>query len=84
VPYSVSQKNYAQARKRERQREQRPNDQVKNHYGATVNYCPVCKREYKDMGGKQTGLCPVCRSTLVQLRDEAMDKVRRENKPGKN
>jgi len=48
-----------------------------------VNYCPVCKREYKDMGGNQTGLCPVCGSTLVQLPDDAMDKVRRENKQGK-
>lgn len=64
VPLSASQKNYVQTRKGERRREQRPIDHKKNHCGVTVNYCHVsARREYKEMKGNQTGLCPVCDST---------------------
>jgi Zn finger protein HypA/HybF involved in hydrogenase expression len=45
----------------------------------TVNYCPVCKREYTQKSRHQTGLCPVCGSTLVQISNDAMEKVRRKN-----
>jgi rRNA maturation endonuclease Nob1 len=44
-----------------------------------MNYCPLCKREYKEMGVKQTRHCPVCGSMLVKVSDDIMDLVRQEN-----
>jgi rRNA maturation endonuclease Nob1 len=44
-----------------------------------MNYCPVCKREYKEMGGNKTLQCPVCGSTLVWISDDEMERVRRNN-----
>ncbi|MGB7788150.1 heavy metal-binding domain-containing protein [Methanoregula sp.] len=44
-----------------------------------MNYCPVCKREYKEVKGKQTGRCPVCGTDLVQISESEMAVVRREN-----
>jgi rRNA maturation endonuclease Nob1 len=44
-----------------------------------VNYCPVCKREYKEMHGRKTGHCPVCGSTLVQISDDKMDQMHQKN-----
>jgi rRNA maturation endonuclease Nob1 len=45
----------------------------------TMNYCPVCKREYKETGVKQTRRCPVCGSTLVKISDDTMNQVRQKN-----
>jgi DNA-directed RNA polymerase subunit RPC12/RpoP len=73
VSLSVSQKNYAQARKRGRRRELRLIDHNKcNPQGISVKYCPVCKREYKEMSKNQTLHCPVCGSTLIQISDDAI------------
>jgi rRNA maturation endonuclease Nob1 len=44
-----------------------------------MNYCPVCKREYKQMSVDQTRRCPICGSTLVQISDVEMDQVRQKN-----
>jgi len=44
-----------------------------------MNYCPVCKREYKEMSGKQTMHCPLCGSSLIRISDDEMNRVRREN-----
>jgi rRNA maturation endonuclease Nob1 len=44
-----------------------------------MNYCPVCKREYKETGVKPTRHCPICGSTLVQISDDTMDLVREKN-----
>ncbi len=46
--------------------------------GVTVNYCPVCKREYKEMSGNQTRRCPVCGSTRVQIPDDTITQMHRE------
>jgi hypothetical protein len=48
------------------------------HYFITVNYCPVCKREYKETGGHETRNCPVCGSMLVQISENNMDQVRQD------
>jgi rRNA maturation endonuclease Nob1 len=45
-----------------------------------MNYCPVCKREYRQLNRNQTGLCPVCGSRLRMISDEALEKVRNEKK----
>jgi rRNA maturation endonuclease Nob1 len=45
----------------------------------TVNYCPVCKREYQVTSGNKEGLCPVCGTRLVQITDDEMAIVRRDN-----
>jgi len=44
-----------------------------------VNYCPVCKREYKESGASRTGRCPVCGSTLELISDRDINSVREEN-----
>jgi len=44
-----------------------------------VNYCPVCKREYRESGAHRTGLCPVCGSTLELISEHEIDKVRKKN-----
>jgi len=44
-----------------------------------MNYCPVCKREYKQMSVHQTRRCPTCGSMLVQISDDTMDQVREKN-----
>jgi rRNA maturation endonuclease Nob1 len=44
-----------------------------------VNYCPVCKREYQQNTGYQTGSCPVCGTRLVQITDDEMEIVRRDH-----
>jgi ssDNA-binding Zn-finger/Zn-ribbon topoisomerase 1 len=51
----------------------------KHIHWVTVNYCPVCKREYQRTSGNRAGLCPVCGTRLVQITDEEMDTVRRDN-----
>jgi len=49
-----------------------------------VNYCPVCKREYKEMSGGETRHCPVCGSRLIQISDEAIMQVRQESARKRN
>jgi hypothetical protein len=49
-----------------------------------VNYCSVCKREYKEKNGRQTRHCPTCGTTLVQISDDSMDRVRRDKLPKKS
>ena len=44
-----------------------------------MNYCPVCKREYREMGRNETGNCPVCGSWLIRISDDEMNGVHREN-----
>jgi rRNA maturation endonuclease Nob1 len=41
-----------------------------------VNFCPVCKREYREMGTVQTRHCPVCGSALVQISENELNQER--------
>lgn len=52
-------------------------------FGSSMNYCPTCRREYKDTSGDTARHCPVCGSVLVQITDSALDVVRQKNIPKK-
>jgi hypothetical protein len=43
-----------------------------------VNFCPVCKREYRQKAGCQTGWCPASPGALVRMLDEDPDQIRQE------
>ncbi len=45
-----------------------------------MNYCPVCKREYKQLTWNQTGLCPTCGTRLQMISDEDLEQVRKKNR----
>ncbi|MEN6396720.1 MAG: hypothetical protein ABFC78_09585 [Methanoregula sp.] len=45
-----------------------------------MNYCPICKREYKEMSGNQTLHCPVCGTTLIELSGNEIAHVRSMNR----
>ncbi|MDD4483032.1 MAG: hypothetical protein PHD55_01535 [Methanoregula sp.] len=45
-----------------------------------MNYCPICKREYKETSGNPARHCPVCGSTLVELSSGDIAQVRRRNR----
>lgn len=41
-----------------------------------MNYCPVCKREFKEQTAAQTRLCPVCGSRLRKISEDELQKLR--------
>ncbi len=43
-----------------------------------MNYCPVCKREYKQMSVNKTRRCPTCGSMLVRISDDELDHIRQK------
>jgi hypothetical protein len=45
-----------------------------------MNYCPLCKREFKGMSGSRSRHCPVCGSTLVELSADEIAQVRHKNR----
>lgn len=45
-----------------------------------MNYCPVCKREYKQLNWNQTGFCPTCGTRLRMISDADLEIVRKKNR----
>jgi hypothetical protein len=85
VSLSVSEKDYAQTRKRGPLRVLWLIDHNNgNPQGMPVNYCSVCKREEKKMSENPTLHCPVCGSTRDRISGDALEKVCRENIPVKD
>ena len=44
-----------------------------------MNYCPVCKREYREMGRNETRQLSCLWHSLIRISDDEMNGVHREN-----